>query len=143
VHELSITQHVLKIVEEHAQRAGAKRVTVIHLVVGQLTGFVDDSIQFYFDLLSPGTMAAGALLDIERIPAQLQCRACGQEFALEDKQWVCPRCYAVGGDVVRGREFSIESIEVDQEESHRLPTGEAGTPSRASGDGPDTQEQKR
>lgn len=113
MHELSITQHVLKIVEEHAQKAGAKRVTVIHLVIGQLTGFVDDSIQFYFDLLSPGTLAAGARLDIQRIPAQLRCRACGQEFALVDKRWACPHCSAVGGEVVRGREFLIQSIEIE------------------------------
>jgi len=131
VHELSITQNVLKIVVDHAQRAGAKRITVIHLVVGQLTGFVDDSIQFYFDMLSPGTLAAGARLDIKRIPAQLRCRACGEEFALGDKQWTCPHCCAVGGEIVRGREFSIESIEVEQEESQRLPAGEHG---------PDTQE---
>ena len=121
MHELSITQNVLKIVVEHGQRAGAKRVTVIHLVVGQLTGLVDDSIQFYFDMLSPGTLAAGARLNIKRIPAQLRCRSCGQEFALLDKRWACPHCSSVGGDVVRGREFLIESIEVEQEESGQAP----------------------
>ena len=112
MHELSITQNILNIVTEHAKRANAQKVTVIHLVVGQLTGFIDDSIQFYFDLLSPGSMAEGARLDIERIPAEVRCRSCGKVFALEGYKWTCPKCAAVGGEVLRGREFQVESIEV-------------------------------
>jgi hydrogenase nickel incorporation protein HypA/HybF len=112
MHELSITQNVLNIVIEHAQRAGAQKVTVINLVVGELTGFVDDSIQFYFDMLSPETIAAGAKLAIRRIPAEIRCRACGEVFGLHDHSWICPKCSALGGEVLCGRELSIESIEV-------------------------------
>ncbi|MEM4724957.1 MAG: hydrogenase maturation nickel metallochaperone HypA [Candidatus Hadarchaeum sp.] len=112
MHELSITQHMLNIVVDHAQRAGAKRVIAIHLVVGELTGFIDDSIQFYFDMLSPDTIAAGATLNIRRVSAHLRCRVCGAEFAPKDSNWLCPQCSAVGGDVLAGREFLIESIEI-------------------------------
>jgi hydrogenase nickel incorporation protein HypA/HybF len=114
VHELSITQNILNIVNEHAQRAGAARVTAIHLTVGELTGFVDDSLQFYFDMLSQGTQAEGATLNIIRIPAMVRCRSCGFEFHLEGHQWMCPECQAVGGHVLRGREFQVDSIEVVQ-----------------------------
>jgi hydrogenase nickel incorporation protein HypA/HybF len=113
MHELSITQSVLDIVTEHGHRAGAERVTAINLVVGELTGFVDDSIQFYFDILSPGTLADGARLVIRRVPARIRCRACGAEFVLGDASWICPSCSAVGGDVLDGREFLVESIEVE------------------------------
>jgi hydrogenase nickel incorporation protein HypA/HybF len=104
---------VLNVVLEHAQRAGARRIIAIHLVIGELTGFVDDSIQFYFDMLSPDTIAAGAKLAIRRIPARLRCRACGEEFTLKDSNWLCPKCSAVGGDILQGREFLIESIEIE------------------------------
>jgi hydrogenase nickel incorporation protein HypA/HybF len=114
MHELSITQNILNIVGDYAGRAVAQKVTVIHLVVGELTGFVDDSIQFYFDMLSPGTMAEGARLEIQRIPAEVRCRSCGAIFALEGYKWTCPLCGEVGGDVQRGREFRIDSIEVVQ-----------------------------
>ena len=112
MHELSITQNVLNIVVEHAQRAEAQKVTAINLVIGELTGFVDDSIQIYFDMLSPETIAAGAKLVIRRVPAQIRCRACGEVFALQGQKWVCPKCSAVGGEILRGREFLVESIEV-------------------------------
>ena len=117
MHELSITQSILNIVNEHAQRAGAAKVTTINLTVGELTGFVDDSLQFYFEMLSPGTLAEGARLNITRVPATVRCRACGSEFHLEGLQWTCPQCQAIGGDVLRGREFQVESIEVVQGEA--------------------------
>ena len=60
MHELAITEEILRIAIEHAERAQAKRVTDINLVVGELSSVVDDSVQFYFDFgedLSPETAA--------------------------------------------------------------------------------------
>jgi len=113
MHELSITQNILDIVIEHAERAGAQRVTTINLVVGELTGFVDDSIQFYFDMLSPDTLTEGAQLVIQRIPPRVRCRACGQEFEPRDLNWACPQCLTIGGDILSGQEFRVESIKVE------------------------------
>ena len=113
MHELSITRNVLDIVIKHAEQAEAQRVRAINLVVGDLTGFVDDSIQFYFDMLSPDTLAEGARLNIQRIQPRVRCRACGEEFIPQDFNWACPKCLAIGGDVLSGREFMVESIEVE------------------------------
>jgi len=113
VHELTITQSILDIVTQHAAKAGAKRVTAIHLIVGELTGFVDDSIQFYFDMLSPNTLAEGAKLVIQRPATRLRCRSCGMQFEPEEMNWACPDCAAQGGEVLAGREFRVESIEVE------------------------------
>ena len=113
MHELSITQNVLDIVTEHAERAGAQRILTINLVVGDLAGFVDDSIQFYFDMLSPDTLAAGAQLVIQRIPARVRCRGCSCEFEPKDLNWACPECLAIGGDILNGQEFHVESIEIE------------------------------
>jgi len=52
MHELSITQGMLEIVLRHAQQARAQRITQIHLVIGDLSSIVDDSVQFYFDFIS-------------------------------------------------------------------------------------------
>jgi hydrogenase nickel incorporation protein HypA/HybF len=109
MHELTITEEILRIVKEHA---GEARVTDIYLVIGELTSFVDDSIQFYFDLLSPDTVAAGATLHFRRIRTRFRCRQCGVEFAPQDHRWNCPTCGAMGGAVIAGKEFYVESIEV-------------------------------
>jgi len=114
MHELPVTQSILDIALRHAQKANASRILAINLTIGELTGFVDDSIQFYFDFLSQDTPAAGARLSIERIPPCARCRLCGVEYAPPDSRlWTCPECGALGGDVIAGKEFFVSSIEVE------------------------------
>ena len=112
MHEMSITEDILRIVMQHAHKAGATRITHIHLVIGELASFIDDSIQFYFEILSPDTPAEGAELHFERIKTRFRCRQCGHEFEPENRNWTCPSCSALGGDVIAGKEFYVESIEV-------------------------------
>jgi hydrogenase nickel incorporation protein HypA/HybF len=113
MHELSITQSMLDLALKHAEKAGAKRITYINLVVGEISGVVDQSVQFYFDLLSKDTLAEGGKLVISKQPARFRCKACGNEFRMQDRSWVCPACQAMGGEVISGREFYMESIEVE------------------------------
>lgn len=113
MHELAITEEILRIAVEHAERASAKRITAINLVVGDLSSVVDDSVQFYFDFLSPGTLAEGAQLHFERIKTRLQCRKCGSEFEPQGLDWNCPKCAAIGGDVLAGKEFYLDNIQVE------------------------------
>lgn len=113
MHELSVTQSLLAVVLEHAERAGAQRITRIDLRIGALTGIIDESVQFYFDFVSRDTPAAGARLAFTHIPARLRCRGCDTLFEPEERSWQCPGCGATGGEVVAGREFSVESIQVD------------------------------
>ncbi|MBU0492099.1 MAG: hydrogenase maturation nickel metallochaperone HypA [Chloroflexi bacterium] len=114
MHELAVTESIMGIVLRHAEAAGAKRVTAIHLTIGELTGLVDDSIQFYFDFIGKDTLAEGARLTFKRVPARARCHQCGNEFEPDTgKLWTCPACEAIGGDVVAGREFFVDSIEVE------------------------------
>ena len=114
MHEMAVTQSILDIVLRHAQQAGARRVLAVDLIIGDLTGFVDDSIQFYFDFLSQDTPAQGAQLRFERIAARVRCPQCGAEYVPPDARlWTCPQCDALGGEIIAGREFSVASIEVE------------------------------
>jgi hydrogenase nickel incorporation protein HypA/HybF len=113
MHELSVTEEILRVAVEHAERAQAKRITDIHLVVGSLSTVVDDSVQFYFDFLSPDTLAAGAELHFKRVPARLRCRQCEHEFEPQEMDWHCPQCNVLGGDVIAGKEFYLDSLEVE------------------------------
>jgi len=113
VHELAVTESILEIVQRKATQADASRITLIHLVLGEWAGLVDDCIQFYFDILSEGTLAEGAKLSFQRIPPRFRCRACGAEFSPSEYDWACPQCGSLGGELIAGREFYVESIEVE------------------------------
>ena len=73
MHELSVTQSILEISLRHASDANARKITNLYLVVGQLATIVDDSVQFYWDMISEGTIAEGATLHFKRLPAKLIC----------------------------------------------------------------------
>jgi hydrogenase nickel incorporation protein HypA/HybF len=110
MHELPITESILKIATE---AAGGRRITTIHLLVGDLSSIIDDSVQFYFDMLSKGTLAEGATLDFERRPATVMCWDCGQSFeARPPLPPACPHCGGGKLQVTGGRELRVDSIEV-------------------------------
>lgn len=113
MHELSVTESILGIVRRYAERAGARRVVRINLVVGELASIVDDSVQFYFDFLSRDTVAAGAELVFRRPPVGLCCGACGHQWQPQDADWTCPACGEASARIDTGREFYVDSIEVE------------------------------
>lgn len=67
MHEYPITQQIIKICTKHCEEAKAKKVTRVKLVVGETSGFIGESIQMYFDVISEGTPCEGAKLDIVRV----------------------------------------------------------------------------
>ena len=60
MHELPITQNILKIALRYGETSKASRITDLYLVIGQLTSIIDDSIQFYWPIISEGTIAENA-----------------------------------------------------------------------------------
>ena len=113
MHEYSVTQSILSLAQEKASQAKASRITRINLVLGELSGIVDESVQFYFDFLSQDTLAAGADLNFEKVPVKLRCRNCEKAFPLLNHDWSCPDCHETSVEIVSGRECYMESIEVE------------------------------
>ncbi len=114
MHELSVTQSILEIAVDYAKRNQAARIVEIHLQIGEITDFDDEWIQRYFDFVSKGTIAEGAKLRITRVPAKLQCQACSSVFSLDRSTWnsQCPSCQSKDTQLISGREFRIEALEV-------------------------------
>jgi hydrogenase nickel incorporation protein HypA/HybF len=113
LHELSITENLLEIALRHAEQAGARRIMRLNLVIGQLSSVVDDSVAFYWDIVSRGTIAEGAELRFERVPGTLRCLSCGHVFPLDGQDYACPACDQAQVVAAGGDEFRLESIEVD------------------------------
>lgn len=113
MHELSITQNMLDIVLEKAREEKATEVKKISLVIGEMTGYVEDCVRFHFDFLSKGSIAEGAELLFKNIPARARCRNCSQTFEIDETAWLCPHCRGESLEIIAGRELFIESIEVE------------------------------
>jgi hydrogenase nickel incorporation protein HypA/HybF len=115
VHELSIMSNILDIVLEYAGKAGAKKVSKINLVVGDLSDLIPEWMQTYFEFVSKDTIAEQAKLEINRVSAVIRCKQCGKEFTLNRESWQfsCPACQSADIELLSGREFTVESIEVE------------------------------
>ena len=113
MHEMSVTQSLLEIALRHAERADARRITRLNLVIGELATIVDDSIQFYWDIVSQDTIAAGSELHFERVPGILRCLGCEHTFPLNGRDFACPACGERQVVIAGGDDFRLESIEVD------------------------------
>jgi len=114
MHELSITQNILEIALDYATQNQAHKIVEVHLQIGEITDFDDEWIQRYFDFVSKGTIAEGAKLRIARVAARLRCRQCLFIFPLNKSTWdtQCPSCQEKEGDLISGREFRVEALEV-------------------------------
>jgi hydrogenase nickel incorporation protein HypA/HybF len=113
MHELAITQSMLDLVLKQAEEAGSEKVGKINLVIGEMTGVVARSVQFYFGFLSQDTPAEGAELNFKVIPTTAKCHNCGQEFELGEFDWTCPHCQSNNIEITGGKELFVESIEVE------------------------------
>lgn len=113
MHELAVTESLLTLTLKHANQAGATRVRSINLVIGQLSSIMDESVQFYWDFVAKGTIAEGAELFFERVPALLSCKDCGCEYAPDGRDLVCPTCSGVNIQIIKGEEFNLDSIDID------------------------------
>lgn len=116
MHELAVTESILAIALGHAQKANASRVTEINLLIGNLSSIIDDSISFYWEIISKDTICAQSTLHFTRIPGHLQCNNCENEYDLVDELIPCPKCSSPNVTILRGNEFRVDSIEVIQDE---------------------------
>jgi hydrogenase nickel incorporation protein HypA/HybF len=113
MHEYSVTKSIINTVVEEAKKAGAEKITEIRLVIGDLSTIIDESVQMYFDIISEDTIAKGAKLIFTRYKAEFKCRECGNVFIKPLKGFDCPICGGLGTPTGVGKEFFIDSIEVE------------------------------
>jgi hydrogenase nickel incorporation protein HypA/HybF len=111
MHELSIADAVVQIALEHAR---GRRVTKVELRVGHLRQVVPAALEFSFELVAAGTQAEGAELQIEEIPAEGRCRACGAESRFEGFPLACAACGSLDVEVTAGEELLVAALEVDE-----------------------------
>jgi hydrogenase nickel incorporation protein HypA/HybF len=113
VHEIGLAEAILDAVEKRAAGRPVRRAKVR---AGALLRVVDASMNQAFQLVTEGTVAEGAAIDVVVTPARISCRSCGHGASTLDPLAVCPSCG--GGDVelTGGDELVLESIEMARQE---------------------------
>ena len=112
MHEYPVTLEIVRIAEKTAREKGGK-VRAIHLVVGEDSGFIGESIQMYFDVISEGTLCEGATLTIKDVKPMMKCDSCGKLFERKRFSFSCPYCGGDGSPTEVGKEFDIESVDLE------------------------------
>ncbi len=113
MHEVSIAESLIRILEEEMRPFGDAKLEGIKVRVGELSGVIADALYFAFEVCSRGTVADGAQLEIEEIPAKGFCNFCKKEFRLEVPFLVCPMCGTPDIEILSGRELEIDHLEID------------------------------
>lgn len=130
MHEIGLAEAILEAVEKRADGRPVRRATVR---AGALLRVVEPSIDQAFQLVTEGTLAEGAAIDLVVTPARLTCRACGHDGSTLDPLAVCPACGAGDVDVTGGDELVLESIEIAQHD-HRHDQEAQDVPGDSGGD---------
>jgi hydrogenase nickel incorporation protein HypA/HybF len=110
---MSLTQGVLGLIEDAAQREEFARVRTVWLEIGRLASVEPEALSFAFDVVTRGTCAEGARLVIDHVPGQAWCLKCDSSVAIESAVTDCPLCgsarlQVTGGDQMRLKELEVE-----------------------------------
>ncbi|HWD85042.1 MAG TPA: hydrogenase maturation nickel metallochaperone HypA [Solirubrobacteraceae bacterium] len=111
MHELSLSSAIIDTAVKHAD---GRKVTLVNLRVGQLRQVIPETLHFYFQFVARGTLCDGARLEQEVIEPWLRCERCEREWPIDLPAFRCPGCGASQVRIVRGNEFEVESIEVEE-----------------------------
>lgn len=110
MHELAYAEWLLAAVLDAADDRPIDSVTVR---VGAMHAIVPDILRFSFHLVSEGTPADGARLDIVEVPSTLFCPACGKTSAFQPPVFECVYCRISDIQISTGEEFSVDGIVLD------------------------------
>ncbi len=113
MHELPAVEDQIRTLDEESENKGISQILEIHIVIGELSSYIGECVQMYFDLLSEGHSCENAKLIFHHTRARFKCISCGHEFD-HDKDFTCPLC---GGEsrLIKGtgREFLINKLVYD------------------------------
>lgn len=113
MHEMSLVEGIVQLVEEAARADGCKKVKAVWLEIGQLAAVEKDALHFCFDAVTRGGIAEGARLKIVDIPGQGWCMKCGGNVPVTALYEPCPVCGSCQIQVTGGSEMRVKELEVE------------------------------
>ena len=113
MHELALTEGIIDIIRGEAKTHGFTRCIAIRLRVGEYSGVLTECLRDCFAIAARGTLAEGAALTIESVPAAFRCGVCRWQGGLEKHADACPACGSRAIRMIAGREFYVEDLSVE------------------------------
>lgn len=111
MHELSIASAIADVA---IGAADGRRVRKVEVKVGYLRQVVVASLTFAFELVTRDTLADGAELVVEQVPARVRCGGCDAETDLDRFPLRCGSCRSLAVTVIAGQELDVEWVELDE-----------------------------
>lgn len=112
MHEMALTEGIIRVLEEQAQAQRYGRVKTVWLEIGELSTVDPEALRFCFEAISGGTLADGATMEVVRVPGQAFCMHCGKTVHVSQRYDDCPDCggglHVTGGDEMRIKELEVE-----------------------------------
>jgi hydrogenase nickel incorporation protein HypA/HybF len=113
MHEMSIAEGILGIVEKAARDQGFGKVKEIRLEIGALSGVEIEALKFSLDVVLNNSVAEGALVELETTPGSGWCMICGETVPINALYDACPQCggyqvQATGGTEMRVKDLLVE-----------------------------------
>ncbi|MFZ5523270.1 MAG: hydrogenase maturation nickel metallochaperone HypA [Pseudomonadota bacterium] len=113
MHEMSIAESVLQIIEDTARAEGCAKVRAVWLEIGQLAGVEKDSLRFCFDVVTRDSVAEHARLEIIETAGQGWCLECACSVVVTARYEPCPHCGSFQIQVTGGEEMRVKELEVE------------------------------
>lgn len=112
MHELTVAENIISIVNTEAVKAGCNNVSEVCLEIGLLAGIEYAALDFALEVLAPGTVMESAAITIEKPGGTGKCNNCGSEFPFEIFMGSCLKCGSTDLAVIRGNELRVKSITI-------------------------------
>ena len=113
MHEMSLCESILQVMEQSAGSQGFSSVKTVWLEIGQLSGVELEAMRFGFEVVTRGSLAEGARLEIIELPGQAWCMQCAKSVRVQQLFGQCPGCGSFQLQVTGGKEMRIKELEVD------------------------------
>lgn len=113
MHEMSLAEGIVQLVEDTVRADGCSRVKTVWLEIGQLAAVEKEALRFCFDAVTRDTVAEGARLEIIETPGQGWCMKCEGNVAVTALYDACPVCGSYQIQVTGGSEMRVKELEVE------------------------------
>ncbi|RLA16313.1 MAG: hydrogenase maturation nickel metallochaperone HypA [Gammaproteobacteria bacterium] len=113
MHEMSLCESILDILEQQAGEQNYHKVSTVWLEIGALSSVESDAMRFCFDAVMQGSIADKARLEIVTVQGQAWCSLCNKNVMIEQRYDTCPVCGDFHLQINDGEQMRIKELEVE------------------------------